>query len=222
MILTLVYLILAGMGCLYIAGSFLLGQGDTGSDGGDGGGDAGDAAGHGHDAGDAGHGHDDGGAGDHGPGHAYAAWVRATSPLHSLLSPMVVAMLFAAVGGWGLLGQHGLGLGTASLAVALPLGLMTAVGVANLTARLAAGSQSAGDEIRMGEFFGAEAEVITPIPAGGIGEVAAMVGRQRYAGPAREIEGRAVGRGVLVTVLEKVGPTLMVTAGDTKEDSADE
>jgi membrane-bound ClpP family serine protease len=148
-------------------------------------------------------------------------WAKAASPLRSFLSPMAVAMLFAAIGGWGLVGQHAIGLGaSSSLLVAVPLGWLTAFGVVNATARLAGSSQSAGNEIHMAEFFGAEAEVITPIPAGGLGEVAAMVGGQRYAGPAREIEGRAVPRGAVVTVVEKTGATLVVTAGDADKEPA--
>jgi membrane protein implicated in regulation of membrane protease activity len=205
--LTLIYLILAGMGCFYIAASFLLGHGESGGHHGhDAGGDAGGD-------GDGGHGHDDAHSGEDG------AWAKAASPLRSFLSPMAVAMLFAGVGGWGLVAQHAVGLGPSSLLLALPLGLLTAIGVVNATARLARSSQSPGDEIRMEQFFGAAGEVITPIPAGGVGEVAAIVGGQRYAGPAREIEGRAVPRGTLVTVVEKVGPTLVVTAGESKEES---
>src|SRR5262245_7577574 len=163
--LTLVYLVMAGLGCFYMTAAFLLGHGDSGGH-------------HAHADGHAHGGHDSHAGED-------SAWAKAASPLRSFLSPMAVAMLFAAVGGWGLVGQHAIGLGSSGLALARPPGWLTAFGVVNATARLAGGSQSPGSEIRMVEFFGAAAEVITPIPAGGLGEVAAIVGGQRYAGPAR-------------------------------------
>jgi hypothetical protein len=52
--------------------------------------------------------------------------------------------------------------------------------------------------------------VITPIPAGGIGEVAAIVKGQRFSGPAREQDGREVPRGAHVRVKAMVGTTLVV------------
>jgi hypothetical protein len=58
---------------------------------------------------------------------------------------------------------------------------------------------------------GARAEVLTPIPPGGIGEVAAMVEGQRFNAPAREVAGRAADRGRIVTVTEMVGGTLLVS-----------
>ena len=64
--------------------------------------------------------------------------------------------------------------------------------------------------------MGARAEVLTPIPAGGIGEVAAMVEGQRFNAPAREVAGRAVVRGQVVTVTEMVGGTLLVSIDEGK------
>jgi membrane-bound ClpP family serine protease len=52
--------------------------------------------------------------------------------------------------------------------------------------------------------------VITPIPKDGLGEVAALVGGQRYTAPAREAQGREVPRGAQVRVLKMVGSTLLV------------
>src|SRR5262245_27781502 len=106
--LTLVYLVMAGLGCFYMTAAFLPGPGDSG-------GHHAHADGHAHGGHDS-HGSHDSHAGEDG------VWAKAASPLRTFLSPMAVAMLFAAVGGWGLVGQHAIGLGASSLAVALPLG----------------------------------------------------------------------------------------------------
>jgi membrane-bound ClpP family serine protease len=72
----------------------------------------------------------------------------------------------------------------------------------------------------MADFAGAQAEVITPIPPGGTGEVAALIQGQRFTAPAREADGKELSRGSLVTVLRTVGPTLVVSAVGAKEGSS--
>jgi len=99
-------------------------------------------------------------------------------------SPLALATLCAALGAWGLIAQFGFRLpGDESLLVAIPAALA-----------------------------GSPAEVITPIPAGGVGEVAALVDGQRYTAPAREADGGALARGTAVTVVRMVGNTLLVTS----------
>ncbi len=70
--------------------------------------------------------------------------------------------------------------------------------------RLAVGSRGTST-IRPDQLVGVAAEIMTPIPAGGIGEVAALVAGQRFAGAAREVDGREVPRGTLVKVGALVG-----------------
>ena len=56
------------------------------------------------------------------------------------------------------------------------------------------------------------AEVITPIPAGGVGEAAAVVHGERFTASAREVDGLEVPRGAIVTVVRYTGATLYVRA----------
>jgi membrane protein implicated in regulation of membrane protease activity len=70
--------------------------------------------------------------------------------------------------------------------------------------------------VRPAQLVGVRAEVLTPIPEGGVGEVAAMVEGQRFNAPAREVAGRAVARGQLVRVTEMVGGTLLVSIDEGK------
>jgi membrane protein implicated in regulation of membrane protease activity len=207
--LTLMYLVLAALGCGYVVVAALLG--------------------HLADAFDGGH---HGGAGDHG-GHAEAYGVEGgghgaasttsvgVSEFHfPFFSPLALATLFGALGGWGLITRHGVRLGdAASLLVSIPLALGTAYLVTYAAWRTVIGSR-ASSLLRQADLVGAAAEVLTPIPAGGTGEVAAVVAGQRYSGPAREAQGREVPRGTLVRVVQVVGGTLLVTTTDGRGGTA--
>ena len=203
--LTLMYLVLAVLGAGYVVFAALLGHladsfGDAASHGSAG--HAGDA-----DAGAYGLGHE-------GHGATHATGVEAAAFHFPFFSPLALATLFGSLGAWGLITQHGFGIrGAVSLAVSIPLALGTAYLVTYAAWRLVRGAQGTS-AIRLADLVGAGAEVLTPIPAGGAGEGAAMVGGQRYTGTAREAHGREVSRGTLVTVVRVVGATLVVTASD--------
>jgi membrane-bound ClpP family serine protease len=70
----------------------------------------------------------------------------------------------------------------------------------------------AGSEFTLENLVGREAEVITPIPAGGTGEVAYVVKGQRDRCAARAADGGAIARGRLVVVDRVSGSTLYVKA----------
>jgi hypothetical protein len=134
-------------------------------------------------------------------------------------SPLAVSTLLAAVGGYGLIALHGFHTSDpVSLLLALPAAFVTAYGITYAAWRLASGSRSSS-VIRMASMAGSPAEVTVPIPAGGVGEVVAMVDGQRFPAPAREVSGREVARGLSVRVVEMVGPTLIVTVGSGTRDN---
>jgi hypothetical protein len=214
-LLTLVYMAFAGLGCLYVVLAAFLGHtadvGGHDSSGAGGGGHAAHAGGHASAAGDqAGHGDTAYGAGGHGGVHATAP---ATASFHfPFFSPLALATLVAAIGGYGLIAKAALGAGDgASLAMAVPAAVLTAYGVTYVGWRLVSGSTSSS-LIRLEDLAGGAAEVTVPIPAGGVGEAIATAGGQRYAAPAREVAGLAVARGATVTIVA-AGPTLVVRAG---------
>lgn len=204
-VLSLAYIVFTVLGCAYVLFAVLLGHGDTPGDHADG------AEGV------------DAHAGDHGPagkaygvegtGHGSATSLgQAGHAFHfPLFSPLALATLCGSIGAYGLIALHGMGTSdTASLAVAIPAAVATAYAVTYVAFRLMAGSRGSS-QIRLQDFPGADAEVITPIPAGGVGEIAALVGGQRYTGPAREAEGREVPRGARVKVQAMVGTTFVVS-----------
>lgn len=176
----------------------------------------GDSGGHGD-----GGGHDGGGEahadyGVDGGGHGTASTGAGAGEFHfPLFSPLALSTLFGSVGALGLIALHGLKLsGPLSLAVAFPAAMVATYLVTYVGWKLASSSKGSSS-IRLVDLEGALAEVITPIPAQGIGEVAAMVSGQRYTAPAREEQGREVARGAQVKVKAMVGTTLVVTKGDS-------
>ena len=113
-------------------------------------------------------------------------------------------------GAWGLIAKKGLDVGDpVSLAIAVPAAVATTYLVTFVGWKIAQSSRGSS-QIRNADLEGVLAEVITPIPAGGMGEVAAMVNGQRFNGAAREASGGAVSRGTLVRVQALVGGTLIV------------
>jgi membrane protein implicated in regulation of membrane protease activity len=196
-LLTLTYLGLAVLGAGYLLLSVFTGHSDTGGDG--------------HaDAGHAGDAHMDYGVDAGGHASASAHGSHAAEFHFPFFSPLALATLFACIGGYGLIALHGFRTTDAtSILVAIPAAVVTAYLVTYAGWRIV-GSSRGSSQIRLQDLAGAHAEVITPIPKGGLGEVAALVGGQRYTAPAREAQGREVPRGAQVKVLKMVGSTLLV------------
>lgn len=197
--LVLGYVALAVLGAGYVLVSMVLGHlGDFGSH------DAGASAGDAHtataDYGVDQSGHGEATAGDGGPASFHFPF----------FSPLALAVLAASIGGLGLVARFGFRVADApSLLVAVPGALAVTYFVTWIAWRLASGSRGTS-AIRPEALAGAPAEILTPIPAGGVGEAAAFVAGQRFAGPAREVDGREVPRGASVTVVRLSGSTLVV------------
>jgi membrane protein implicated in regulation of membrane protease activity len=195
-VLTVAYIALAVVGCGYVLVSAFLGHAE-------------DAGGGGHDAaGDAAGGHYGVDGTGHGTIHASSG---GGAEFHfPFFSPLALATLGAAVGAWGLIAQFGFRLeGERSLLLAVPAALLTAYAVTWASWRMVRGSRGTS-AISLAALPGSPAEVTTPIPPGGVGEVAALVDGQRFSAPAREAEGGALARGASVTVVRMVGNTLLV------------
>jgi membrane protein implicated in regulation of membrane protease activity len=197
-LLTLTYLALAVLGAGYLLFSVFLGHSDFGH------GEGADAGAHGSDA------HMDYGvdAGGHASASAHAP--HAAEFHFPFFSPLALATLFACIGGYGLIALYGFHAEDAvSILVAIPAAVVTAYLITYAGWRIV-GSSRGSSQIRLQDLVGVYAEVITPIPKEGLGEVAALVSGQRYTAPAREARGREVPRGAQVKVLKMVGSTLLV------------
>ncbi len=198
--LVLGYMVLAVLGSGYILVSMLLGHlVDVGSH------DPGAHAGADVHSATADYGVEHGGHGD-----AHAGDGVAPSFHFPFFSPLALAALSGSIGGLGLVGRYGLKLADGpSLLFAVPAALVVTYLVTWVTWKVAMGSIGTST-IRADRLAGVSAEILTPIPAGGVGEAAALVDGPRFAGPAREIDGREVSRGTPVTVARLSGSTLVV------------
>ena len=65
-------------------------------------------------------------------------------------------------------------------------------------------------EVRVANLIGRTAEVITPIPENGVGEISYEVGGTRMSAPARTVNGKPVGRAALVKIKRVAGTTYYV------------
>jgi membrane protein implicated in regulation of membrane protease activity len=198
--LVLGYMVLAVLGAGYVLVSMLLGHlGDVGSH------DPGAHAGVDAHTATANYGVEHSGHGDARAGDGIAATFH-----FPFFSPLALATLSGLIGGFGLVGRFGLKLADGpSLLFAVPAALVLTYLVTWVTWKVAISSIGTST-IRAERLAGVSAEILTPIPAGGVGEAAALVDGQRFTSPAREVDGREVTRGTPVTVVRLSGSTLVV------------
>ena len=127
-----------------------------------------------------------------------------------LLSPLTLATFCGAIGALGLVATFGLHLSAGvNVAVALA-GAMVFTYVVTYAAWRLLVSSTGTQTVRELDLVGATAEVLTPIPQDGLGEVAAMVRGQRHTAAARTADGSPVSRGLIVSVVRVAGATLIV------------
>jgi membrane-bound ClpP family serine protease len=155
--------------------------------------------------------------GDHGHvegsgGHAEAGADSSDAPGISLLSPIVMAAFLTAFGAFGLVFSQFEA--TKRPILSAPLSIAAAgviayalVGVLRKLMRAADSSS----ESQVATLTGHVANVITPIPAGGVGEIAYVQSGIRYTAPAREESGRPVASGCTVTITRIVGSQFYVS-----------
>jgi membrane protein implicated in regulation of membrane protease activity len=198
-VLVLGYMALAVLGAGYVLVAMVLGHhGDADASSGDGDG-ASDADGGA-----------DYGVDQSGHGHVSAGGASVAAFHFPFFSPLALATLAASIGGMGLVAKFGAGTSdAASVLVAVPGALVVTYAVTWFAWKLASGSRGTS-AIRPDALVGAAVEILTPIPAGGVGEAAAIVSGQRYTAPARERRGREVPRGAAARVVQLSGATLVV------------
>jgi hypothetical protein len=142
--------------------------------------------GHGHHAEPVGHGfhHDTGHGGD--MLHADSEGEVQLSPI----SPVTITMFATSFGGVRLIGSHALALPVLlSLPMALVSGFVIA-GMAFYTFSKLFQATEGSSEPRVSELVGLEAEVITPVPSQGLGEIAYVARGSRFTAPARSEDGK--------------------------------
>jgi hypothetical protein len=118
------------------------------------------------------------------------------------LSPITIASFVTAFGGFGLIA---LGLLAAdprwSLLWAAGGGLVVAV-IAHFAFGYFFIVPQGSSEVRFQDIVGAAGEVTTPIPAGGLGEVAFVAQGGRVSYPAKSADGQPIARGITIVITE--------------------
>ncbi|NTV88778.1 MAG: hypothetical protein HGA22_00205 [Clostridiales bacterium] len=132
------------------------------------------------------------------------------SDMPSPFNPLVLASAITTFGAVGLIARQGFGMGDifstlVALAFAGAIGAIIFFGVV----RLMYSSQS-NSVFSLEDIAGTEAEVITPIPAEGLGEIAYVANGMRYNMPARSSEKVDLGRDDTVIIRSVTGNAAVV------------
>lgn len=126
------------------------------------------------------------------------------------LSPITIASFVTAFGACGIVAIDLLKLsGQWSLLVALG-GALVIAALASLAYSYFLIAPQGSSEVRTRDVIGAKGEVITPIPAGKIGEIAFVARGTRVTSAARSVDGEAIPRGTIVRVAEIIGSVALV------------
>jgi membrane protein implicated in regulation of membrane protease activity len=156
------------------------------------------------------------GSGDHvagSGGHVEAGADSSDAPGISIFSPTIIASFITAFGGFGLIFTQFQK--TSSPAVSAPLSLvggLIVAGVLLLFLRMVFRHTQSSSESHVAQLIGAEANVITPIPENGVGEIAYVVGGTRYSAPARAENNVSVPNGQMVKITRIVGSQFYVSS----------
>jgi membrane protein implicated in regulation of membrane protease activity len=135
------------------------------------------------------------------------------------ISGTTIATFITGFGAGGTLAHYLLEWGrTGSLVLATVSGLVLAT-AAFLALDLIFSQTQAGAEFGAEAVVGRTAEVITPIPQDGAGEVAYEVKGQRESAAARSLDGGPLPRGRLVVIEKVTGSTVYVRAAQTRSSS---
>ncbi len=143
--------------------------------------------------------------------HGHEGFGGHDMPGFSLLSPTTLAAFVTAFGGFGLIfskidATRGPWL---SLPLSILGGLLIATLVFGVFSRVFRATQSSS-EGHVAELFGQSATVITPIAAGGVGEIAYVQGGTRYTAAARTDDAGTGAAGEMVRIVRVAGSQFYV------------
>lgn len=151
---------------------------------------------------------------EHGAGgHAEAGSGSHDMPGFSPLSPTIIASFITAFGGLGMV-FSGIE-ATKNPWISAPLSLLGAFVIAAAVLALFRAifrSTQSSSESLVSSLAGQIATVITPIPAGAVGEIAYVQGGSRYTAPAREETGAPIAAGCPVKITRIVASQFYVIA----------
>lgn len=136
----------------------------------------------------------------------------------SPFNPLVIASAITAFGAVGLAAMKGFGMsGLMSTIVALAFAGAIGAGIFFGIVKFMYGSQS-NSMFSTDDLIGTDAEIFTPIPQKGLGEIAYVTNGIRYTMSARSLEGGDIHRGSAVVIREIAGNVAIVQQKLTLED----
>lgn len=128
------------------------------------------------------------------------------------LSPVTIASFIVAFGAFGIVATQGFNQsGGASVVWAVLGGFVVAI-LSHFAFFYLLIAPQGSSEVTTHDIVGATAEVITPIPSSGLGEVAFVAQGGRITYPARSQDGSPISRGAAVTITSLVGSVVTVQA----------
>lgn len=140
-------------------------------------------------------------------GHAVSS--GETVPV-SPLSPITIAMFIAAFGGTGFVLKKYFELAAfLHLPLASLSGLLTATAAFYFFVRVLGISETSSAPSE-NEALGLEAEIVTAVPADGLGQISYTLRESRFNAPAKTLDGKELPSGSLVKIVKIVGGTFYV------------
>lgn len=156
----------------------------------------------------------------HGAGLGHDSDVQhgSDSSTPSPFNPLVIASAISTFGAVGIISMKGFGI-SGLMSTVISLGFAGAIGAALFfgIVKFMYGSQS-NSVYSLDELAGVEAEVITPVPEKGLGEIAYIANGIRYTQAARSMEGSPIKRGAAVIIREIAGNVAVVQQKLTLDD----
>jgi len=130
----------------------------------------------------------------------------------SAFSPIVIACFLTVFGAFGLVFTQIKA--TASPVISAPLAVLGAFLIASamlqVLCKIVQHTQGSS-ESKIGTLVGLVGDIITPIPEGGVGEIAYVQNGTRYTAPARETNGQRISSGKAAKIVKIVGTQFYVT-----------
>ena len=146
-------------------------------------------------------------------GHVEAGADSSDAPGISIFSPTIIASFITAFGGFGLIFTQFQRTSPAEISAPLSMaGGLAVAGVMYWFFSMVFSHTQGSSESKVARLIGTEANVITPIPENGVGEIAYVVGGTRYSAPARAENSAAVANGRTVKIVRIVGTQFYVTS----------
>ena len=131
------------------------------------------------------------------------------------LSPVTIASFVTAFGAFGIIASAGFAWSAGLSVVVAAVGGLVMAAIAHFAFGYFLIAPQGSSEVTQQDIVGATAEVTTPIPVGGLGEVAFVAQGGRVTYPARSLDRIALPRGTTVTIVEMVGSVVNVRARTT-------